>query len=124
MKPAKGQRKPTTKDLDGQGPSRKSKNPRIQEDRGLLTIFRKSHGPVINIVHDDEPDQHARQRSSVLSLSEGTRNTASRSQVFSREYIVNTLQPHQTSSTSRIQDRVQADRINWNCLRIKITRVA
>jgi hypothetical protein len=55
---------------------------------------------VINIVHDDEPDQHARQRSSVLSLSEGTRNTVSRSQVFSRESPVNTLQPDQTSSTS------------------------
>jgi hypothetical protein len=124
MKPAKMQRKPTTKDLDGQGPSRKSKNPRIQDRPRPAHNLSLSHGPVINIVHDDEPDQHARQRSSVLSLSEGTRNTASRSQVFSREYLVNTLQPHQTSSTSRIQDRVQADRINWNCLRIKITRVA
>jgi hypothetical protein len=35
-----------------------------------------SHGPVINIVHDDEPDQHAGQRSSFLSLSEGTRYLA------------------------------------------------
>ena len=100
MKPAKMQRKPTTKDLDGQGPSRKSKNPRIQDRPRPAHNLSVSHGPVINIVHDDEPDQHAGQRSSVLSLSEGTRNTASRSQVFSRESPVNTLQPDQTSSTS------------------------
>ena len=77
-----------------------SKNPRVQDRPRPAHNISVSHGPVINIVHDDEPDQHARQRSSVLSLSEGTRNTASRSQVFSREFPVNTLQPDQTSSTS------------------------
>jgi hypothetical protein len=100
MKPAKRQRKPTTKDLDGEGPSRKSKNTRIQDRPKPAHNLSVSHGPVINIVHDDEPDQHAGQRTVVLSLSEGTRNTASRSQVFSRESPVNTLQPDQTSSTS------------------------
>ena len=74
MKPAKRQRKPTTKDLDG--PSRKSKNPRIQDRPRPAHNLSVSHGLVINIVHDDEPDQHAGQRSSVLSLSEGTRYLA------------------------------------------------
>ena len=96
MKPAKRKRKPTTKDLDGQGPSRKSKNPRIQDRPRPAHNLSVSHGPVINIVHDNEPDQHAGQRYSVRSLNEGIRNTS----VFSRESPVNTLQPDHASSTS------------------------
>lgn len=116
MKPQKGKR---------------SLQPKIQTDKCLQEIQdrqRSAHnlsvlqGPVINIVHNDEPDQHAGQGSSVPQFER--RNQEHCFQITSIQPGMPsqpcTLQPDQTSS---IHVHPIRDIINWNCLRIKINRV-